>query len=125
MLLVIETAQGRVIIEKQELEELEKALRDSMILENAKKCLQELNHEAEGYRGYLINNKSVKLRKDINRFNYELIYPYLQEDYYQRKKDLGGDATQRNRWATPKGARKHVTFSDTSGSGSEEEDYTH
>ncbi|KAJ1190907.1 hypothetical protein NDU88_000226 [Pleurodeles waltl] len=125
MLLVIETAQATVIIEKQETEELEKFLRENMALENAKKCLEELNYEVEGYRGYLINNKSVKLSKDINRFNYELIYTYLQEDYYEKKKDTGQEGTLRGRWPVRRGVRKHVTFSDTSGSGSEEEDHSH
>ncbi|KAJ1150651.1 hypothetical protein NDU88_003441 [Pleurodeles waltl] len=91
MLLIIETAQGVVLIERQEIEELEKALKESMALDNAKKCLEEINQDVDGYREYLINKKSVKLRKYINRFSYELVYPYLQKDFYQNKKDQGGD----------------------------------
>ncbi|KAJ1169831.1 hypothetical protein NDU88_001719 [Pleurodeles waltl] len=111
MLIIIETAQGMVVIEKQEIEELEKALKESMALDNTKKYLEELNHEVDGYRDWLMIKKSVNLRGDINRFNYELIYPYLQKEYNQVKRD------------GPKvGEKKHVTFSESSGSSSEEEE---
>ncbi|KAJ1176687.1 hypothetical protein NDU88_001955 [Pleurodeles waltl] len=126
MLLIIEIAQGMVIIEKQEIEDLEKALKESMALENAKKCLEEINQDVDGYRDYLMNKKSVKLRKDINRFNYKLVYPYRQKDFHQSKKDQGGDMTPGRRWMAPKaGGKKYVTFSESSGSGSEDEVYTH
>ncbi|KAJ1092290.1 hypothetical protein NDU88_005401 [Pleurodeles waltl] len=114
-LLNIETAHEMVVIEQQEIEELEKALKESMALDNAKNILGELNPEVDG--------NSVKLRKDISRLNCEGIFPYLQKDYYQGR-DQGGEMISRGRLMLLRGGgKKHVTFSESSGSSSEEEDH--
>lgn len=120
LLLIIETAQATLIIEKVELDEMERKLKDNTTVEDAKLKLEEIQKDLDSYKDYLINKKSNKFRKDLNQYKPELVYPYLQKDYFERPRE---DWPSKNNWQTNKRQhfRKGVTFSDTSYTSSESE----
>lgn len=118
MLLIIETAQAIIIIEREEIETLEKQLNESTALEDAKKILDEIKEDISGYQEYMINKKTNKLRKDTANYKNESVYPYIQKGYYDQPAPTEYNGKQfnynRNRYF-----RKNVTFSDTSYNSSE------
>lgn len=121
LILIIETAQEVIILERQQIEELEAALGQNTAVDDAKKKLEELAQDIEGYHDYQTNRKSTKLKKDIDNFSAELVYPFLQKDYYTTRKDQRWEKPQQTRQIYSRGGNRRITFSETSGSSEDEE----
>lgn len=62
-----------------------------------------------------------KLRKDVERYSAEGVYPYLGKDYYTNRRDQKWEKPQFQRPTYSRGGNKRITFSETSGSSSEDE----
>ncbi|XP_069508487.1 uncharacterized protein [Ambystoma mexicanum] len=117
MVLTITTAQiihAKIKVERAA--EEEKCLNNED-LQNACDKLKEINTAFDQFMASTLEKKHKKLAKDIQNFKIENVYPYLALDYKDRKdRERAASQTGPNR-----GRRNWVTFSDTSSSGSSDD----
>ena len=84
LILIIKTATRLSKEMGEEIQTIEIRLRSNQPLGDLKKRLEDLNKEMRDFEITLKESKLHKLRKDVDNFKHERIYPYTSKDYNKR-----------------------------------------